>query len=179
MGTPRWRIQIQKAVVGEEWSNEYLTDDLLLDDAQDLSSQLLTFERNVHLTNVNFVYVRISSYIPGDRTFRHININQPGLLTTGDFMPLFNTARMDMGTSDSDPARKYYRLPVLETNQASGVFTPAFITTFTTQITNHLVTPGVFAHIVTTAGNTVTGATLHPLVQMRQLHRRKRKKVTP
>lgn len=179
MAAPVWRIQIQKSMLAEQWSNDYLTDDVLLNDAQDLASGLLAFEQNIHSSNVNFDFVRISSYVPLDRTFRHITINEPGDLAVADHLPLYNTMRMDMGTTDSDPARKYYRCPVQEGWQASGVFTPTWLSGMAIEITNGLVTPGLLSHIVTTAGNTVVSAEIHPQVQMRQLHRRRRRPVTP
>ena len=178
MAAPQWRIQIQKTMGAESWSNDYLTDDLLLDDAQDLASGLLAFEQNIHTVDVNFDFVRISSFVEGDRTFRHIPINEPGNGGSGDYLPLFNTMRMDLQTSDSDPGRKYYRLPISETQVTNGEFTSTWLAAMASEITASLVTPGLLEHIVTNAGNNIGSATIQPKVAMRQLNRRKRP-VTP
>lgn len=177
MGNPRYRIQIQKEGFNENWSNDYLTDDATLDDAQDLAALLLTWEQQIHDTTVNFSYIRISTYLPDDRIFRHLDINQPGLVTPIDHLPLYCTVRMDMGVSSSDPARKYYRTPLHEADQANGVLQSTFLTGMASLINTYLVVPTVLGHIVTNAGHTVISASINPLVQMRQLHRRKRPKL--
>lgn len=177
MGLPTWRIQIVKELGNEVWSNDYLTDDVTIEDAQDLSALLQTWERNIHMDSVLFSYIRVSSYAPDDRIFRHLTTNVPGLVTATAYLPLFNTLRVDLGTTDSDPARKYYRCPVSESTQTSGVFDGAYRTTIAGLITTYLITPGVLGHLVTTKGNTVVTATPYIYVQMRQLHRRRKKKV--
>lgn len=172
-----WRIQIEKELGTEQWSNDYLTSDLILDDAQDLASGLLAWEKAIHTVDVNFVFVLISSTTVGDRVFRHITVNEPGTLASSDYIPLFNTMRIDLGTSDSDPARKYYRCPIKESDISNGRFTSGHIGTINGFITTYLETPGLLGHIVTSKGNTVVEATVQPAVQMRQLHRRRLKKV--
>lgn len=179
MAAPIWRIQINKEGMGEAWANDYLTADATIEDAQDLAALLLTWEQNIHQSNINFAYIRISSFLTGDRFFRHLTVNQPGLLAPADALPLFNTMRVDLGTANSDPARKYYRCPVEEVNQTNGLFNGAFLLAMAGLITTYLVTPGVLPHIVTNSGNPVDRATVQPMVQMRQLHRRRKKKVLP
>jgi hypothetical protein len=179
MGTPQYRIQIVKSRGFEQWSNDYLTDDPTLLDAQDLAALLLTWEQHIHDTATNFDYIRVSDETPDDRTFRHLVINQPGVVSAGDSLPLFNTLRIDLQTSISDSGRKYYRCPVSEGNQVNGFFTGDYVTAIQGLITTYLVTPDVLSHIVTNAGNTVVAATVHTQVQMRQLHRRRRPVVAP
>lgn len=179
MGSPQYRIDIHKLLGAEEWSNTYLTDDPTLLDAQDLASGLLAFEKQLHHNNVLFTFIRISTVLVDDRVFRHLVVNETGIPSGGDFLPLFNTARMDMQTSSSDPARKYYRLPLSESDQVSGFIAGAYMTALNGAIASHLVTPGLLDHIVTNAGNTVISAAFMPAVQMRQLHRRKRHIPTP
>lgn len=178
MGTPRWRIQIVKSLGAHTWSNDYLTDDATIEDAQDLGALLVTFERTIHQTTVLFVYMRVSSYLVGDRHFRHFPLNLTGIDTAADSLPLFNTIRMDMGTSDSDPARKYYRIPVAEGAQTNGIVNGAVLTSLNSVANTQLVTSGVIGHIVTTAGHPCLTAQFSANVQIRQLTRRKRKKVT-
>jgi hypothetical protein len=177
MSTPQFRVQIVKSKAGEQWSNDYLTDDTTLLDAQDLAATLLTWEKHIHDTATNFDYINVSNLDPTTRIFRHLTLNEPGLLSAGDSLPLFNTMRVDFGTANSDPGRKYYRCPIGEGNQVNGFLTGDFITAINALIVTYLVTPAVLGHIVTNAGNTVVDATVHSAVQMRQLHRRRRKKV--
>lgn len=179
MTAPIWRIEINKSYGAESWANDYLTDDATILDAQDLSALLLTFEQQMHTTAVFFNYIRISSTAPADRYFRHIAINQPGIQAAGDSLPLYCTARLDMPTSTSDPCRKYYRLPIAEGWQTNGFIAGSVMTMWAASINTYLVTPSVLSHIVTNAGNKVISASFNPAVQMRQLHRHRRKKVPP
>lgn len=179
MPEPLWRIETVKQLNNEVWSNDWLTDDATIDDAQDLAAILQTFERNIHMSAVQFTYIRVSSYIPGDRTFRNLQTNLPGLNDTLDYLPLFNTVRLNLQTADSDPGRKYFRCPVPELQQTNGVLVPSYITFLSTQVATYLVAENALEHLVTPKGNRVTSATIFPNVQMRQLHRRRKKKVTP
>jgi hypothetical protein len=124
-----------------------------------------------------FDYIRISTYVRFDRIFRHLPVNQPGIDTEADHLPLWNTARLDMGTVDSDPCRKYFRLPIVEAAQTNGFINGAVLTGLASAVSNYLITPGVLPHIVSAKGHTVQTAQFHNQVQMRQLHRHKRKKI--
>ena len=176
MAVPIWRVEVVKSRALEQWSNDYLLNDTTIDDAEDTANLILAFEMHIHDDLTHFDYFRVSSYIPDDRVFRHVPINQIGLLTNSESLPLFNTVRMDMATSNSDPARKYYRCPISESNQSNGILQGAYLTILSAAISTYLTTPGVLTHIVTSKGHQVINATIYNQVQMRQLHRRKRKK---
>ena len=177
MGLPRWRIEIHKSLENEEWANDYLTDDVTIEDAHSTASLILNFEQHIHQTVVLFTYMRISTTVKDDRVFRHVVINEPGLLASGDHLPLYCVARMDMACGDSDPCRKYYRLPVNESGQTNAILTTDTLGSLNSLIATHLVTPSVLGHIVSGKGNSVQTASFNPNVQMRQLHRHKRKKI--
>lgn len=177
MSVPLWRIEIHKELPAANWANDYLTDDVTIEDAQDLAALLLSWEKAIHKNAINFSYIRISSYVKGDRFFRHLTINEPGDVFPVDSLPYFNTLRIDFQTAHSDPSRKYYRQPVGEGDQTNGVFSTTFTSGIAALITSKLETPGVLDHLVTPAGNKVGSAVVYPFVQMRQLHRRRRKKV--
>lgn len=179
MALPNWRIQTQKRLGAEVWQNDWLTDDVTIEDAQDLAALILTFEQNVHGSNVIFEFILISSTIKFDRRFRHLTINEPGLQPNTTYLPLYNTLRLDLGTAESDPARKYLRAPVREDQQENGVIIPSTLGFLNGYANDLLVVTNVVDHLVTTKGNRVTSALFYDRVQMRQLHRRKRKKVTP
>lgn len=172
-----FRIQIAKTLPEYHWSNEYLCTEETVEDAQDVANELLTFERHIHMAAVQFAYIRVSTTLVGDRFFRHLAVNLPGLGFTVEYLPLYCTARMDMPTADSDPCRKYYRLPVAESDQQNGIMAAARVTDLNNLIATYLVTPGVLAHIFTPRGNPVISASFSNIVQMRQQHRHKKKKV--
>lgn len=179
MALPNWRIQIQKRLGDETWQNDYLTDDVTIEDAQDLSALILTFEEAIHSLDVAFEFIRISTTIVGDRRFRHLTINEAGTQPNTSYLPLYNTFRLDLGTSESDPARKYYRAPVREDQQENGFINGTTLTFYNDYAQNLLVATNVIDHLVTTKGNRVTSALFYDRVQMRQLHRRRRKQTNP
>lgn len=178
MPQPIWRIEIRKQRLNLNWSNDYLTSATTVEDATDVANSLVSFERGCHNETVEFLFVRISSYTVGDRYHRDIVLNEPGLRDTGqsDALPLFNTIRIDFSTSFFDPGRKYLRAPVMESDQSDGSLLPATITYMEQQIAQHL-TADVLQLLVTPKGHTITGATVNHFVAMRQLHRRRKKKV--
>lgn len=179
MTPPQWRIQTVKSLGGEQWSNDYLTSLATLGEAHDLAIQLVTFEENIHQTLVHFDYYRVSSYVPFDRIFQHLPINANGLYAAGDYLPLYNTLRIDFATAASDPARKYYRVPIREGDQQNGILSGDYLAFVGATLFSLMEDEGVYPALVTTAGNTVQGASPHNAVQMRQLHRHRRPRVTP
>lgn len=172
-----FRLQVNKVLSNEAWSNDYYLVEETIEDAQDVANEIITFEKQIHSNAVQFDYIRISTTLAHDRYFRHIAINQTGIREVGSYLPLFNTFRLDMPTANSDPCRKYYRGPISEDDQVSGILSGALLTAFAASVNTYLVTPGVLAHIWTPAGNPVISASFNPRVQIRQLQRHKRKKV--
>lgn len=179
MALPNWRIEIVKQLDGEVWSNDYLTALVTIDAAADIADELVAWEQQVHASVVTILYALVSTTIKGDRTFRHITYNVPGIPNIGEYLPLFNTIRVDLQTEDSDPGRKYYRQPIPENGQANGYLVPGTVASFNAAIASTLQPIIDNSALVTPKGNQITGATTFPKVQIRQLHRRRRKKVTP
>lgn len=172
-----WRVEIHKSLAGEQWANDWLVNDVAMSDAVDVATQLVAFEQHVHMSIVNFDYVMVTSRAVGDRVFRHIPLNFPGLLDLAEYLPLYCTARFDMATEDSDSCRKYFRTPLAEGWQSNGIIAGGIITTLSAAAATYLESPGVYEHIRSPRGNIVTGGSWSNKVQMRQLHRHKRKKV--
>lgn len=180
MGAPVWRLEIFKKLEAETWSNAYLLDDTDITAADAVASSLVDWEAAIHKSNVQLEYYLLSSIAIGDRIFRHVPLNIPGEDPIGSeqWIPLYNTLRMDMATTDSDPARKYYRLPITEGMQQNSIFTPAAVTAFNSAI-NTILQPIIdLGSIVTNSGKVVVSASTHVAVQMRQLHR-KRRRIVP
>jgi hypothetical protein len=181
MGVPTHRVEIRKSWAGHNWSNDYLVETPSLIDSVALGEQCYDFERTFHESIVTFEYIRVSSVAVGDRIFRHIPKNTLGLATNGttNFLPLFNTARLDFATADSDPCRKYYRLPVPEANQDNGLFTVAWLGAVNPTVATFISTWNPGSKIVSKVGHNVVSGLFARPVQMRQLHRHKRPPVAP
>lgn len=179
MGVPTHRIEIRKELNNEDWSNDYLIESPTMDQAAAFAIDTVEFERGLHINLVNFVYVRTSTVVKFDRIFRHIDLNLPGTgsTATDGMLPLFNTVRMDLRTEDSDPCRKYFRLPVLEAAQNNGRLDPAVIADYAAKLAAWIAGFDPDFHVVSGKGHNVIGGSVYPFVQMRQLHRHKRPKV--
>jgi hypothetical protein len=179
MGVPTHRIEIRKLYEGHSYSNDYNVECPSMDDAEAMAVALVEFEQTFHLNNVVFVYYRISSAAIGDRIFRHEPINAIGQRARSGTsqLPLFNTVRLDMRTEDSDPCRKYYRPPLEETDQEDGHLSPGY---WTAIVSAWYAMNGTFptgSKIVSGKGHNVVGVAGFPDVQMRQLHRHRKKKL--
>lgn len=170
------RIEIHKSLMGEEWTNAYLMECISMTEAQTFAELLAFFERNMHRDVVRFDYALASTLTEDDRIFRHIPLNTYGIVTTtgAPWLPLYCTMRVDFGTLDSDPCRKYYRLPVLEVDQENGLFVSGAISDKNAAINTHFFTTVLGDNLFSPKGHVVVSGSVHQEVQMRQLHRRKR-----
>lgn len=179
MGVPTHRLEIRKSRLGHQWSNDYLIESPSMDDAQDMSELTLTFERSFHMNVVNFDYYRLSTMTPGDRIFRHVPLNVPGLAGAGgsDYLPLFNTLRFDMSTLDSDPCRKYYRLPLPEGLVTNEVIDAGTRTTINSAFSTWFAAWPDGTNVVSNIGHLVINGSCSAIVQMRQLRRHRRPKI--
>lgn len=173
------RIEIHKSLGGEEWCNTYLMECVTMAEAATFAALLTTFEQHLHRDNVHFDYAIASTLTVGDRVFRHIPINLFGIQTLAgaSYMPLWNVLRVDFQTADSDPCRKYYRMPVLESAQTSGVFESAEVTNFNSVIATYFFGTVMADNLYSPKGHLVVSGSAHPQLQMRQLHRKRRHKV--
>lgn len=180
MPAANYRVEVRKSAFGHEWSNDYLLSTSSLTQAATFANALAAMERGFHGDVVLFEWVRTSTLAVGDRQFIHTPINLHGQSDTGggtNLLPLFNTIRVDLGTASSDPARKYYRQPILETQQSNGTLDPTLATAISTDVASAII-GGTPIPVVTTKGNAVVSVSVFSQVQMRQLFRRRRKKVT-
>lgn len=175
------RVEIRKRLGLADWSNDWLIEAVDMDDAVATATALIEFERRCHFNVVLFEYARVSQNNPLTRVFRHVPINLTGYqdATGGDQLPLFNTVRIDLQTADSDPGRKYFRLPVMEGWQTNGALNGAQVSAINALITTYLIGSVAGDNIYTPKGHQVTGAQVYPFIQMRQMHRRHKKKAAP
>lgn len=173
------RLEIHKKLGEEQWVNTYLIEAVDMDEASDLGLLAVEFERRLHRDNVLFEYFIVSTRAIGDRVFRHVAVNAFGLktLTTNSYLPLFNTIRIDFSTLDSDPCRKYYRVPVIEAEQTNGILEPAEVTAYNATISTYFFGTVLGDNLFTPKGHVVVSGSVSPKLQMRQLHRHKKKKL--
>lgn len=179
MGVPTHRIEIRKTYGGHDWSNDYQIEAPSFDNALSMAIALLTFERAIHMIPVLFTYYRVSTVTIGDRVFRHTPISTSGLYGAGgsDFLPLFNTMRFDLQTADSDPCRKYFRCPLPEGLVLNEVIHSDLLTAANTAYLAAVATFPTGSKIVSSKGHNVVAGYAYRIVQMRQLHRHRRKKI--
>lgn len=172
------RVQIVKRFNLDEWSNDWLVEATDMDDAVATGNALVTLERHFHGNNITLEYMRVSQNNPLTRVFRHVPINLAGLvdMSGSEWLPLFNTMRVDMQTADSDPGRKYFRVPIPEGWQTNGQLSATQVTAMNGVLTTYLFGSVAGDNIYTPKGHLVIAATVYPYVQMRQLHRRRHKK---
>lgn len=179
MGVPTHRIEIRKEYGAHNWANDYLVECPSFDDALSMAIALLSFERSIHMIPVLFTYYRVSTMAIGDRIFRHTPLSTNGTYGAGgtDFLPLFNTLRFDLQTLDSDPGRKYFRCPLPEGLVLNEIIHPDLLTAANTAYATAQASFPTGSKIVTSKGHNVVAGYGYPRVQMRQLHRHKRKKI--
>lgn len=182
---PLFRVQVFKSLSGSdrEWSNTYLVDAADLDAAVTAAAPIPTHEQPLHGDVVTITRMRVSDTTEDTDVFASVPLGLIGTLYTAadhDWMPLFNTVRVDIGVvGGGRPSRKFYRPPIAEDEQVNGRLNASIKTLFDGTIADMI-------SDVSTAGGTlvdpdgqlwITPSTQLP-VQMRQLHR-KRKKTTP
>lgn len=178
MPLPTHRLEIRKSWGNRSWSNDWLLYVADMAEGELVANALVNFERQMHANVVSFDFYVLSTAPKDGRVFRHKAINLLGVNNAGteQFLPMYCTMRVDLPTVDGDPARKYFRLPLLETQQSNGRLNSTDIATYQGIVNTHLVNSIALDNIVTPKGRVVGGATVHFEVQMRQLRRRRRKK---
>lgn len=171
-----WKIDIEKNMAGEYWTNVYhalVTDTSA---AQSVANAIVAVERACHGTQVNFDKYRVQNTNPLGQQGTITNINLQGLVTKTGPLPLFCVARVDISVAVGRPSRKYLRLPIVPSEISSGVFTSAFLTSLGTQYLTPIV--GV-ANICDESGQSFLNAVCAAALGMRQLRRGSKRRVLP
>lgn len=178
MPLPTHRLEIRQKFSNWRWSNDYLLYVADFAEGEAVANALVEFHRRMSFTLTTFEFYVLSTYAKDGRVFRHKAVNATGYasLGTAQLLPLFNTVRVDLNTLDGDPARKYLRAIATEGDQDTGVWVAASVSSWQSVINTYLVNSVALDNIVTPKGRVVTGATVHNVVQERQLRRRRKKK---
>lgn len=172
------KVDVQKLRGGLYWTNRYLLD---LADPLDVSEAMITaivgVEKVIHGVSVQFVSVRVSDMAEGTDNF--IVYPQTGTGATGDGgAPLagFMTLRADLAVVPGRPLRKYYRVYVGEGQIVGSVWDETYRSSCETQLGDLLEAIPTWCD---PAGNHAQNVVVKTAVQMRQLRRGSKRKVTP
>lgn len=179
-----FRVAIFKHAFGSRpWSNVYLLDAADLLAAQDMAFDLLTAETQMHYDVVIYDRMIVSTIAPDDDTFEVTPLSTTGQLDGSgtDFLPLYCTLRVDFHTvGGGRPSRKYYRTPIAESLQKDGNLTDSAFTGFQTTLDTFMAALATASVAwVDPDGQTIDSAAVQQAVQMRQLHRKRKRTTTP
>lgn len=176
-------VQVFKNLVASpdrEWTNVYHVEAPNLAAAVTAAAPIPVAEISVHQSVVNVSRMRISTSVEFDSIYEIVPIDSLGAGAGSDFLPLFNCVRVDVHTaSPGRPDRKYYRPPIEEGGQTNFVLTTATQNAFQSMVNNLISTMNTSSPVlVSNQGDAWVSATCIAPVQMRQLHRKRRKKLT-
>src|SRR5574339_38234 len=175
-----FKIQMFKSFLAgnREWTNVYLVEAADLNAAFTAAKIVRDHEIPLHKNQVIFTKARISDVDPLTSVFSVRPINLPGTAGNAiEYLPLFNTARVDAGVSGfGRPSRKYYRLPLIENDVVDGVVGSPLLTLLESTLSD------LIADLTTNStpwvdpqGQLITAVSALQPIQMRQLHRKRRR----
>lgn len=179
-----FKIQVFKSFLsgGREWTNVYLVTAADLLAAGSAAFIIKDHEILFHKNQTIITKFRVTDETPGSNAFVVVPVNEPG--TGGnavEYWPLFNVVRVDFQAQGfGRPSRKYYRLPLIENDVADNVIDPARTGAILTALSDMIAdlntngTPFVDPQLQLLGPPVVFGA-----VQMRQLHRKRRRPAAP
>lgn len=163
------------------WSNRYLVESATLAAAEIAADEIVQAERAFHTEAVTFNYARVSTAAEGDDVYTTIPLGTLGIRTNpSDNLPLWNTVRVDIAVNGGGrPSRKFYRPPLGESDVNNYVVQAGIRSSIDAELNGlvaSLTTAGT--PLVDPDGQAWTTIAVQSRVQMRQLHR-KRRRATP
>jgi hypothetical protein len=174
-----FRITIEKyhASSGEYWVNRYHHGGSSMADAVTAGNALVAAELMVHHSSVLFTKFRVDDAVPNTDVFQTVPLNLNGNSgNTGDIMPLFVCARVDIEVAGGGrPSRKFFRGALTEQMVTGMKVEQLFVDQFKTRLNTAFTTLG----LVDVDGQLWTSVAPSPIVGEHQLRRGSKKKVTP
>lgn len=172
------KLDTQKIINGQYWTNRYLLD---LDGPESVSDAMIlsvvASEKVIHSSAVGFVSARVSDDVIGTDNFRIFPLSGVGTQpVTGGTLPGWMTTRVDFGISFGRPCRKYYRSYVGEVAIDGHVWIAEYVASIQTTLTDLLALIPTFCD---PQGNHWQSVITKTEAQMRQLRRGSRKKENP
>lgn len=172
-------VQIFFTQTGDRfWTNVFHVNALTLDDAAAWANGILATAMVSEL-NLAFSCVKTVVNHLADDSFETTPLSLVGAVT-GDYLPLFNTVKVDVsmaghGRNDGKFVRGWLHEGVVTDGKIDSAVRTAFEDVFNTLISD---STAAGVDIVDLDGNLWQVASVREAIQMRQLHRR-RKKPTP
>jgi hypothetical protein len=174
---PVFKIDIEKQLGAEYWTNVYHCDVADLDAADDVALEVLDAERAIHHVTVTFTKRRVSDIVPNTDNFRTTPINLTGELNDpAALLPLFNVLRVDAVAQTGRPGRKYLRGCLTEGAITFDTIVPAALTTFDTGYSNAM---DLITELCDEDGDPFIDWQSNPKVGMRQLRRGSKRRTQP
>jgi hypothetical protein len=175
------RIQMFMTLTGDRfWTNVFYVNALTLNDASIAASVLIGPALADQMDGSFKVVKALTSHL-ADNSFMSVPLNIAGALSGSAYLPLFNTTKVLISVAGSGRNDyKFLRGGVTEARQINGQLESTVITavesTWNTLIAD-MTASGV--DMVDNQGNAWQIATCQQAVQMRQLHRKRKKVVVP
>jgi hypothetical protein len=177
MPTPTYKIDIEKQLGTEFWSNSYLTDDPGLIDAIATAQDIVARERLVTHNTITFTKFRVSDVGPGGVTSTVV-IGLPGQgNASGTVLPLFNVARVDFTAAAGRPSRKYLRGAITTGAVLPGGMLEATIREYIN--TSYANPMAADLNYVDVQGDEINSGACNMTIGMRQLRRGSKRRLNP
>lgn len=174
---PVFKVDVEKQLGTEFWTNVYYVDTPSLTDALLPMADIVVAERNITSNQVMFTKARVSDLVPGTDQFITTPLNQPGnVATEGTLLPLFNVLRVDLGVGVGRPSRKYLRGVLHEAAVNFNTIEAASYASFQTAYADNL---ELIEELVDVDGQPIIDVTVNNQVGMRQLRRGSRRATQP
>lgn len=170
---PVYKVDIEKVLNGEYWTNVYHVTAADLATAELHAAELTDIERGITLESVTFTRYRVSNETTGSTEFSTVPLGETGdVEATQEYLPLFNVVRVDFAVPGRRALRKYLRLPMAENQQHAGVIETATRSGWNSAYAAAIVALG---WVIAPDGTVVSAGAVYPNVGMRQLRRGSRR----
>jgi hypothetical protein len=180
MATTRLQVFYQEGE-GAKWTNVYHVDvDTITDALTAFTSVMQTYLLTLLHSSCRIVKVLASSLT--DDTFQEISVEEAGTSAfTGSRLPFFNCVKVIVSTVGlGRPDGKYMKGWLEEGNSSSGSIDPSALADFLDNF-NNMIQDMIdnSTSLVSDTGDQWAVATAPPTIAMRQMHRKRKKPVTP
>lgn len=174
---PVFKVDIQKSRGGIFWTNRYLVETATLSAAAETIEPIFEAEQLFHALDCQFVSGRASDNVPANDQFIIVPLSGGGAITvSGNPLPGFNCVRVDFSTGIGRPCRKYYRTYVGEAEAAGYTWALDYYNIVSGAMLDLLAN---VPQLCDPGGEILSSQATQVPIQMRQLRRGSKRKVTP
>lgn len=179
---PIFKVEAFKELGSENWANVYFVSADDLASLSGIGAAIFETEKTFHLDVVTFTFTRVSTIAPSDNIFSDQPINDIGDRSSASTpLPLFNTLRVDLTAETGRPGRKYYRGVLMESDNldVQGNIDSGILGTVDSELEALISGLSSTFPLQQADGDLIVAASPFGRVQMRQLHRKRRRTPTP